>query len=41
MNDRAELDRQLKIGADKMRPVAARTLDRVRSRLGYLSQHQR
>ena len=38
MNDKAELDRQLKIGADKARPVAARTLDRVRSRVGYLSK---
>jgi tryptophanyl-tRNA synthetase len=38
MNDKAELDRQLKIGADKARPIAARTLDRVRSRAGYLAK---
>ncbi|MBL7965328.1 MAG: tryptophan--tRNA ligase [Flavobacteriales bacterium] len=36
MNDRAELDRQLAIGAEKARRVAATTLDRVRERAGYL-----
>ena len=36
MNDRAELDRQLKVGAEKARVVARATLDRVRSRTGYL-----
>jgi tryptophanyl-tRNA synthetase len=38
MGDRAELDRQLKIGADKARPIAARTLDRVRTRSGYTTR---
>ncbi len=36
MNDKTELDRQLAIGAEKARSIAARTLDRVRSRVGYL-----
>ena len=35
MNDRAELDRLLSIGADKARSVAAKTLTRVRRKLGY------
>ncbi len=35
MNDKAELDRQLKVGAGKARQVATRTLDRVRKRVGY------
>lgn len=38
MNDKAELDKQLRIGADKARTIAARTLDRVRSRAGYVSR---
>jgi tryptophanyl-tRNA synthetase len=35
MNDRAELDRQLHIGAEKARAIAADTLGRVRERVGY------
>lgn len=35
MNDKAELDRQLHIGAEKARNVAAVTLKRVRERAGY------
>lgn len=35
MNDRAELDHQLRIGAEKARSVATATLTRVRSVLGY------
>lgn len=35
MNDRAELDKQLKIGEDKARIVASATLKRVRKALGY------
>lgn len=35
MNDKAELDRQLHIGAEKARNVAAVTLKRVRQRAGY------
>jgi tryptophanyl-tRNA synthetase len=35
MNDRAELDRQLMLGAEKAREVATKTLSRVRSVLGY------
>lgn len=35
MADRAELDKQLAIGAEKARLVARRTLDRVRQRAGY------
>lgn len=35
MNDKAELDRQLKVGADKARAVASITLARVRERAGY------
>ncbi len=36
MNDRAELDRQLRIGAEKARKIAAHTMNRVRARAGYL-----
>ena len=36
MNDRGELDRQLRIGAEKAREVASATLKRVRDRAGYL-----
>ena len=39
MNDKAELDRQLKVGADKARIVAAATMQRVRSRGGYLPKN--
>jgi tryptophanyl-tRNA synthetase len=35
MTDPAELDRQLKIGADKARNVASGVLKRVREKLGY------
>ena len=35
MNDRAELDNQLKMGADKARIIAQSTLARVREKLGY------
>lgn len=35
MNDRAELDAHLRIGAQKATPVARTVLDRVRSKLGY------
>jgi len=35
MNDRAELDEELRKGADKARAVASATLSRVRSALGY------
>lgn len=35
MNDRGELDRLLRIGAEKAREVADRTLARVRERAGY------
>ncbi len=35
MADRGEMERQLKIGADKARAVAQRTLARVREQLGY------
>jgi tryptophanyl-tRNA synthetase len=35
MSDPAELDRQLKAGADKARNVAAGVLKRVREKLGY------
>ncbi len=36
MNDTAELDKQLRIGAEKARIVASATLKRVRERCGYL-----
>ncbi len=36
MNNKAELDKQLKIGEDKARIVAKATLSRVREKLGYL-----
>jgi len=36
MNDKAELDRQLDVGAGKARKVARVVLDRVRERVGYL-----
>ncbi len=39
MDDRGELDRQLSIGAAKARTVAQTTLDRVRSRTGYMVRH--
>ncbi|MFT3884157.1 MAG: tryptophan--tRNA ligase [Flavobacteriales bacterium] len=35
MNNRGELDRQLKVGADKARTIARATLKRVRERAGY------
>jgi tryptophanyl-tRNA synthetase len=35
MNDRSELDKQLRIGAEKARKVANATLKRVRERSGY------
>ncbi len=35
INDRAELDKQLAIGAAKARAIASRTLGRVRERAGY------
>ncbi len=35
MNNKAELDEKLKVGADKARLVARATLDRVREKLGY------
>ena len=35
MNDRAELDYQLKLGADKARVIAQATLLKVREKLGY------
>ncbi len=35
MNDKAELDKQLAVGAEKARKVAQQTLDRVRAELGY------
>jgi tryptophanyl-tRNA synthetase len=38
MNDRAELDTQLRIGAEKARVVATATLKRVRERVGYLAK---
>jgi tryptophanyl-tRNA synthetase len=38
MADHAELDRLLHAGADKARQVANATLDRVRSRSGYLAK---
>ena len=37
MNDKAELDKQLRIGAEKARVVASATLKRVRERAGYLT----
>lgn len=37
MNDKGELDNQLRIGADKARTVASVTLKRVRERAGYLA----
>ncbi len=36
MNDKAELDKQLRIGAEKAREVASATLKRVREKAGYL-----
>jgi tryptophanyl-tRNA synthetase len=39
MADRADLDRLLRAGAGKARQVANATLDRVRSRCGYLTRH--
>ncbi|MBK9760437.1 MAG: tryptophan--tRNA ligase [Flavobacteriales bacterium] len=36
MNDKQELDKQLRIGAEKARVVASATLKRVRERVGYL-----
>ena len=38
MADHAELDRLLRAGADKARQIANVTLDRVRSRCGYLAK---
>ena len=38
MHDKAELDRQLAVGAAKARQVAARTLERVRVRAGYITR---
>ncbi len=38
MEDRAELDKQLEIGAEKARAVARVTLDRVRERAGYVTK---
>jgi tryptophanyl-tRNA synthetase len=35
MNDKGELEKQLKIGADKARVIAKTTLKRVREKLGY------
>ena len=35
MNDKQELDKQLRIGAEKARVVASATLKRVRERVGY------
>ncbi|MBP7514564.1 MAG: tryptophan--tRNA ligase [Flavobacteriales bacterium] len=37
MNDKTELDKQLRIGAEKARVVASATLKRVRERAGYLA----
>ncbi len=37
MSNKAELDKKLKIGADKAREVAIKTLKRVREKLGYLN----
>jgi tryptophanyl-tRNA synthetase len=39
ISDKAELDRQLKVGADKARVVANATLKRVRERSGYLPKY--
>jgi tryptophanyl-tRNA synthetase len=39
MDDKAELDRQLAVGAEKARTVAQATLKRVRERSGYVSKH--
>ena len=36
MNDKSELDKQLRIGAEKARGIASATLKRVRERVGYL-----
>ena len=38
MNDKGELDKQLRIGAEKARVVANATLKRVRERAGYLAR---
>ncbi len=38
MNDKGELDKQLRIGAEKARVVASATLKRVRERVGYLAK---
>jgi tryptophanyl-tRNA synthetase len=38
MNDKGELDKQLRIGAEKARVVANATLKRVRERSGYLAK---
>ena len=38
MNDKAELDNQLRVGAEKARVVANATLKRVRERAGYLAR---
>ena len=35
MNNSAELDKQLKLGADKARVIASKVLKRVRNKLGY------
>ena len=35
MNDKAELEKQLRIGAEKARAVAHTVLARVRARVGY------
>jgi tryptophanyl-tRNA synthetase len=35
MNEPGELDRELRMGADKARSVASAVLQRVRERLGY------
>lgn len=39
MDDKAELDRQLAVGAEKARTVARATLRRVRERAGYLPKY--
>jgi tryptophanyl-tRNA synthetase len=36
MNNQAEIDAQLKVGAEKARAIASQTLKRVREKLGYL-----
>jgi tryptophanyl-tRNA synthetase len=38
MNDKAELDRQLHVGATKAREIAQATLQRVRQRIGYAAR---